>query len=369
MKNLNCIKPILKSIVFISILLLASRCNEDASETAEDASEDPNSSSHVSWAAYDELNGNFFNALAAGDNMVVAGTVASNRFGGKAYVYDATGNNWHVANDSLHDYGITAISVVNDTILLGTINGARGAGVYKLTNGNYWEAANTGMPIYNTPHEVTTEINGVTSFVVMERDDPYKNALSTGGPGKLFVGTGVGVFVSADNGGSWKGANNGLPANGVSALLVNGNRIFAGVWANSFGGGVYTSDDMGESWHEANNGIGRTEIYALAVCDNNIFASTTSANGQGVYISTDNGNNWQFANEGLPHNPVYSFAVSGNVIYAGAQGGGVYFSEDNGLSWHAANQNLGSMNVNALLVFNGNLIAATSDGLFFRPIN
>ena len=52
----------------------------------------------------------------------------------------------------------------------------------------------------------------------------------------LFSGThGSGVFLSTNNGTSWKGVNTGLTSAYVWSLAVNGTNLFAGTEATAFG--------------------------------------------------------------------------------------------------------------------------------------
>ena len=70
----------------------------------------------------------------------------------------------------------------------------------------------------------------------------------------------------------------------VTSLAVSGTNLFAGT-----GGGVFLSTNNGTSWKQVNNGLMDTNILSLAVSGTNLFAGTY---GSGVFLSTNNGASW-----------------------------------------------------------------------------
>jgi hypothetical protein len=128
------------------------------------------------------------------------------------------------------------------------------------------------------------------------------------------------VFLSTDNGTSWKAASTGLTNTHVDAFAVSGANLFAGTSDS----GVFLSTDNGTSWTSASNGLvsNALEITALAVSGANLFAGTY---GSGVIRSTDNGTSWTGANTGNEFDHfVFALAVSGTNLFAGTEGGGVW---------------------------------------------
>jgi photosystem II stability/assembly factor-like uncharacterized protein len=102
----------------------------------------------------------------------------------------------------------------------------------------------------------------------------------------IFAGTQNGVFLSTDNGSSWKAARAGLPTGGrVGAFAVVGENIVAAISAVS-GGGVYLSLNNGSSWTALNAGLPNVDtnqilsILDLAVSSTDILAAT---DGGGVW--------------------------------------------------------------------------------------
>ena len=129
----------------------------------------------------------------------------------------------------------------------------------------------------------------------------------------LFAGSYNGVIMSADGGRTWTKKNNGMPPeqwpytvaiddqnpNIMYVSTKNGqNKGFCS--RNTFCGVVMKSTDGGESWFKIMNGLDdKSEFYSLLIYPLNhsiLFLSTN----RGVYVSGDAGNSWQPANRGLP---------------------------------------------------------------------
>jgi ligand-binding sensor domain-containing protein len=87
---------------------------------------------------------------------------------------------------------------------------------------------------------------------------------------------------------------------------------------------VFLSTNNGDSWRPVNVGLSDTTIRCLAVSGSNLFAGT----GSGVFLSTNNGANWTPVNNGLTDTPVQCLAASGGNLFAGTDNGGVFLSTD-----------------------------------------
>ncbi|MEI6820311.1 MAG: T9SS type A sorting domain-containing protein [Bacteroidota bacterium] len=103
----------------------------------------------------------------------------------------------------------------------------------------------------------------------------------------------------------------------VTALAIDGNYVFAG----TYGKGVYITQNNGVSWKAVNNGLTNKFINALVTKDSTIFVAT---NGGGVYLSMDKGNSWNQINKGLSEININTLNISADYIYAGGNGGGIY---------------------------------------------
>src|SRR5262245_9992349 len=170
--------------------------------------------------------------------------------------------------------------------------------------------------------------------------------------GHLYAGASSGsVFVSVDQGRSWREFRAGLPAMEINSLAASGTNLYAGTER----GGVYRSADRGRTWAAVNAGLPpEAVVRSLAVNDTSLFAGIGDYPG-GVYRSTDQGQHWMAVNAGLPtRNAAFPISetygnargervnvtalfVSGADIFAGTQQDGLFRSTDRGLSWIKTN--------------------------------
>jgi Tetratricopeptide repeat len=155
----------------------------------------------------------------------------------------------------------------------------------------------------------------------------------------LFAGTvEKGVYLSKDNGASWSAANSGLPKNSpVWRLAVAGTTLFAAAGSDTQAT-VFRSDDGGMSWTAANNGLAGMNVLCLAAVGPDLFAGggiPPSNPPAGVFLSTNNGTSWTPTKSTiLAKTVIMRFAVIGDILYAGSYTGGrVYLTKSKGEWW------------------------------------
>ncbi|MCX6143095.1 MAG: hypothetical protein NTZ35_07735 [Ignavibacteriales bacterium] len=145
----------------------------------------------------------------------------------------------------------------------------------------------------------------------------------------IFAGSsGGGVFLSTDNGTSWKLI--GLKNLDVVSLAVSGTHVFAG----TNGSGIFISDDKGKTWRKAEISLQRPNIFAFAVVprsdgDAIVYAGTYY---DGVYRSTDYGSHWVSTSEQKIPEEIWCLVSRDSIFYAGTMGL-TYFSSDDGANW------------------------------------
>jgi photosystem II stability/assembly factor-like uncharacterized protein len=192
----------------------------------------------------------------------------------------------------------------------------------------------------------------------------------------LFAGASQGMFHSTNGGQNWREASTGLTGSGVLCLVVSGTSLFAGTYA-----GVFQSANNGKTWKDASPGLPRYLNYPyfineLAVKGTNLFASTgdpLESQTAGVYVSPDNGKSWTRPSPGLSWGPiVMALIVSGPNLFIGTDQG-ILRSTDDGKNWSEANSGLpmkrGRMQISHLDVYalgstGANLFAGTENGVF-----
>src|SRR5437868_5786387 len=111
-------------------------------------------------------------------------------------------------------------------------------------------------------------------------------------------------IIFANNAFSQFVPTNGPDAGRVYHLLCDGNNLYAATET----GGMFLSTDNGDSWKPINNGITDFEINDIAKYGNNIFCATFW---QGILLSTNNGASWHTVNNGFPDTHFLSVATNG----------------------------------------------------------
>jgi photosystem II stability/assembly factor-like uncharacterized protein len=253
--------------------------------------------SGATWAAVNEgLTSRSVWALAVCDEYLFAGT-----YDGGVFRSGDNGGSWSSVNDDLTDTHVLALSAHGDLLVAGTLGGV----FLTTTGGTTWRAAGPGM----------TDLHvRVLAF--------RENA--------LFAGTlGGGIFVSGDRGASWAPGNAALAATSVLSLAFLGSRIFVGTYS-----GLFLSPDDGGSWKlidpagtqpsavHADAGMevqAPKTIYALAVRGADVFLGM---HGDGVFHTTDGGETWDPFNSGLTNFYINSIFVHEANLFIGFYGGG-----------------------------------------------
>ncbi len=143
---------------------------------------------------------------------------------------------------------------------------------------------------------------------------------------KIFAGTGGGLYVSLDGGGTFVQRSLGA-SSGVPSVVASGYRVWAAT-----GAGVAVSTDKGQSFslRTTADGLGSISVRALAFDGAALYAATAG----GLSISTDLGASFTNYTGGLPTvapapPSVNAIAISGSTVYA-ATDAGLAISGDGG---------------------------------------
>jgi uncharacterized protein (TIGR03437 family) len=190
---------------------------------------------------------------------------------------------------------VTAFARLGANLLVGSAN----AGIHQLAaDGQRWNASNGGLAAASV------------------------NALAVSGE-NIFASTAAGLSRSADNGQSWTALSNLMNGAGrpltVTHLATRGTNLYA---ATTFDG-IYISTDQGATWRPLNDGLQRLfGITDLVAAENGLYALDEDR----VYRLDDGANRWTPLNRvaftaGGAAVFVSTLAVSGSRIYVMGLGG------------------------------------------------
>ena len=161
----------------------------------------------------------------------------------------------------------------------------------------------------------------------------------------VLVGTGKGVFRSADAGLTWEPSANleediEYDAVRLSPTFVTDQTAFT--WSANR---LYRSTDAGQHWTLLYTALADIKTLALSPNLANDHTAILGTYGQGAYLTTDGGTTWSACNNGITDSYILSAAfspsyTSDHTVMLGTHGKGFFLSEDSSASWVAANSGL-----------------------------
>lgn len=190
--------------------------------------------------------------------------------------------------------------------------------------------------------DIPRKINGINTLLYTKENS-------------LLMGTAnSSLFRSTDDGLSWENSAFLPPIVTCLAQAKNGD-IFAGTIPGD-GGMVYVSTNDGRSWKARSNGIWREFINDIEITKDDIIYISTKT---GVYYSLDNGEKW--LSTSLSSISIYSLASNeAGEIFAVSFYGDVFYSKNNGKSWYKFSLDHKLLRIYDLVISNdGILYAAT----------
>ncbi|WP_298237021.1 glycosyl hydrolase [uncultured Algibacter sp.] len=227
-------------------------------------------------------------------------------------------------------------------------------------SGGVWKTTNSGTtwkPIFDT--QTSYSIGCIT----IDPNNSHTIWIGTGeNVGGRHTGFGDGIYVSHDDGGTWK--NMGLKnSEHLSKIIVhpeNPNIIWVAaqgpLWSKGDERGLYKSIDGGNTWKKTlgdNEWTGVTDIVIDYTNPDNLYAATWQRHrtvaaymgggrGSGLHKSTDGGETWTELTTGIPESNLgkIGLAISPfnpEIIYAAIElerrKGGLFMSNNRGASW------------------------------------
>ncbi|MFZ5948283.1 MAG: T9SS type A sorting domain-containing protein [Stygiobacter sp.] len=259
---------------------------------------------------------------------------STNKYGVFGTTDEAT---WSQKNTGISNLKINTITESKGIIAIGTDQG-----FYTSNNsGNFWVNKSDGLTIPNLAlpyvHSISYSGNNIIEagpygiFIFTDNSSNWKRILippSTYGARGLYKSTnyvycGVGPYIyrSTDDGLNWNNVvtSNTTIKNFYTQPNPNGGDI---IYVGTLDG-LFISTNNGTSWKESNSGLGYRNMNALVGTGQNLFTATE--NGGGVYYSLNGGTNWNDGNAGLPANSTgRALLLNNGFIYVGLSDGTVW---------------------------------------------
>ncbi|NLD98955.1 MAG: T9SS type A sorting domain-containing protein [Fibrobacter sp.] len=285
-----------------------------------------NITAYAQWQQTNWTTSNNYFRLHTSQNRVFARSWDSLN-GGRMFYSSDSGSNWNLIGAADSGTVILSVLMFNNIIHAGTWNG-----FYRSTSdGASWvAAAMQGIPVESSIWAVAMFNSilyaGVSGTVYKSSDSGTTwIEINSGLPANTritsFVTNGNTIFASSDINGifmlendqsHWTAISFNLPDKHIFQMAVSGDKLVA---LNSKG--IFISADNGATWKNHNSTLGN--VNCILSVKKDLLAGTDT---NGVYISSDGGMTWVPYNQGLPAGTrVLSLAATNGNLYAGTNSG------------------------------------------------
>jgi photosystem II stability/assembly factor-like uncharacterized protein len=301
-----------------------------------------------------------YHVIHEADTGTVYAAAASEWHGATVWRSTDLGETWHQSSEGLDygDGGLKLSKVSGLTAAHGRLfAGAEMPGIFESRDGGEtWSLLSTldgqpGRESWNDPANQPPGHLGIPAILPHPEDPTHYWA----------VVQGIGIFETADDGGSWTPRNRGLRADWpledpevgycVHKLVMSpqdSDRLYQ---QNHVG--MHRSDDAGQSWTEITEGLPTEFGFAAAAHphDRETFYVIPLDPGHGrcmpegraaVWRTRDAGANWERLDDGLPQRDAYVGVLREGMaiddydqpgLYFGTSTGQLFASADEGASW------------------------------------
>ncbi|MGC8789684.1 MAG: WD40/YVTN/BNR-like repeat-containing protein [Caldisericum sp.] len=161
---------------------------------------------------------------------------------------------------------------------------------------------------------------------------------SSSGGSYIYGATYGDIYMSTDEGKTWKSIKNNLPSiwkvNCIAIDPENNKTIYLAAFI-----GLYKSSDGGKNWFKLSKGIENLlgiDVILIDPHDSKLLFIGTYDNG--AFISYDGGATWQQISNGFYTSRIFSLSVdplNNKILYAGTNMG-IYKSVNQGKEWKLA---------------------------------
>lgn len=284
-------------------------------------------SANSQWKVINSTIGADIKALVKVNNGLMVAT------DGKGIYYSANNeNNWVQKNAGLINLKVYSIDVDGNKVVAGT----GGSGVLISTNGgNNWASTGSGITVpyvYAVGLFGSNIVAGTGGGGIFLSNDDGKSWKANGGTtqivnaitrfnGYAYMGQGPYAYKSTDNGQSWQSyipqSNTTIKAFAESSKQGGGKNVIVGTLD-----GIFVSTDDGKSWKNLQKG----NCTGLTSFGNVVFASFENTYSEVATAYTlDNGLTWKFSDEGFPKQ-INVRAITSDKEY-------VYIGTGDGVVW------------------------------------
>lgn len=209
------------------------------------------------------------------------------------------------------------------------IAGTWGGGIFKsIDSGSNWTVANSGLTNPLVYYVSTLNLDSLC----------------------FFSCTMAGLFISKDEGTSWKFLENS-PYPATYVAILKQNELLVGVKSN----GIFSSRDNGLTWYRRSNGlflsfenryVSPTSIIAHPEDENILYISTD----RGIYKTIDGAENWLLFSDHIANAEVNQLVLdiaNPSKLYA-ATNRGVYKTSNGAQNWELLNNGIASADVQSI---------------------
>lgn len=263
---------------------------------------------------------------------------------------------------------VRSLATDSHVILAGTSDG----GIYRSQDGAAWErlasfpkyivdhvvfAGADAYAVLWTPYDMTTGYllrshdSGKTWNVILSKKPIRSLAVSTS---EIVAGTLSGVFLSTDNGVSWRKIGDFNQLDTVTIDPDNPATIYVGTWHLP-----YKTTDSGAHWRIIDRGIANdSDVFSILANDNLVYASACS----GIYKSLDGGASFNRV-RGIPMSSERTRVlrwIDADIVYAGTTDG-LWKTTNGGKTWTRGTRP--GVVINDILLTPSGFLLATEDGI------
>ncbi|MFN8361748.1 MAG: T9SS type A sorting domain-containing protein [Candidatus Kapaibacterium sp.] len=179
----------------------------------------------------------------------------------------------------------------------------------------------------------------------------------------VYAGTSdSGVYISSNNGVTWRNTNTGLAVGAINAIAISDSTIYVGTNGQNGGDGgrIVVSPDNGKTWKAPIKLSQLKRVFSIVVQGANVFAATSDQ----ILLSKDKGMTWDWAGSGLTNLYSTQLTVSDTSLFAFNSNTGAFVSSNSGKSWAPAMNGLTDKNFYSCAASGNAIIVGTQSGVF-----